>query len=239
MPYAVLDVATVLRSYTRSPSYKTNEVWIAGRTYDAKDLDASELNLLIEDLESLATQQSNPFVANMIARNSPRILDLVRVVNKETKQGYGGAGARGNQLVVNPLRQADVSITHGWQVAITATGAATWIGTSAATISMVVSSLPVIGHIYLGFIDPVEVPKAETVQFVKGGDSWPEEVMTFNWRQGFGVINTPTHELRQPWTIPPSEVYYIPVRYNRVGDDRLEPIAFVVKRATDILAAIA
>jgi len=234
-----MDVRQVLRGYVGSPSYKADEVWIAGRSYAARALDSNQLDLLVEDLESIAAQQSNPFIANMIARNCPRIFDLVRVVNHETKQGYGGAAARGNALTLNPLRMGDVSITHGWQVNITATGAATWIASSTTNIDMLVSSLPVLGHIYLGFIDAVEVPKVSTVQLVKNGDTWPEEVLAFDWRQGFGTNNTPTHELRQPWIMPPSESYYIPVRYDRVGDDHLMPIAFTVKRATDIIAALA
>ena len=238
---AVADVKTVLAAYVHSASYKAGEVKIAGRSYTARDLSADELKYLTEDLESLAEQQSNPLVANMIARNSPRILDLVRVVNAQSgcQQGYGGAGARGNALVVNPLRQGDVTITHGWQVAITAIGATTWIGSSTSTIAMTVSSLPVLGHIYLGFVDPIEVPKVDAVQLVKNGDPWPEEVLVFNWRHGFGSHSTPVHELKQPWIVPPGENYYIPLRYNRVGDDRLEPIAFTVKRASDILTALA
>ena len=234
-----MDVRQVLRGYVGSPSYKADEVWIAGRSYAARALDSNQLDLLVEDLESIANQQSNPFVANMIARNSPRIFDLVRVVNHETKQGYMGAAARGNALVLNPLRMGDVSITHGWQVNVAATGAATWIATSTTNIDMLVSSLPVLGHIYLGFVDAVEVPKVSTIQLVKNGDTWPEEVLPLGWRQGFGTNSTPTYELKQPWIIPPSESYYIPVRYDRVGDDHLQPVAFTVKRATDIIAALA
>ena len=61
----------------------------------------------------------------------------------------------------------------------------------------------------------------------------------WDWRQTFGSNRTPTHELKQTWTIPPGENYYIAANYFLTGDDKCQPIGFAVGRSTDILAALA
>ena len=232
----VSSVPDIIDTYVRSSDYSPGQAFIGGKGVSARELTAAELAIFKTELAIIASRQRNQAIADLIARKAPRVLDLVRVVNYETKQGFKGAGARGNELILNPIRVGDVGRTT-WFVSVTASGAANWIGSSASTRGMTVSSLPVLGHIYLGFVDQVATPKVDAVQLVKNGDPWPEEVLDFDWRGNADELAL--HELKQPWTIPPAENYYMPVRYYITGDDKLVPIAFAVKRATDVIAALA
>lgn len=237
-----LKVEEVLDNYIKSSQYTSNKVVIAGKEYTAKDLDENDYNIFREEMVVLTLRQSNIQIADAIARASPRLLDAVRMVNGQSGagQGFKGAGARGDQLLINPLRVGDVSRTT-WLVTITAAGAATWIGASGAAndIDMLVSSLPVLSHVYIGFTDPIASPKIDTVQFVKDSDAYVEEVLQFGWRESFNENENPFHELRTPWVAPPQSSYYIPVRYFITGEDLFQPVAFAVKRARDVIAALA
>jgi len=222
-----------------------NKVFIADKEYGATDISKDELTILKEELDAFVDIDQNPTLARMIARGAPRILDAIRLVNYETKQGFGGAASRGHSLVLNPLVVADIYTAGSatakttWLTTVTSTGAANWSGDETNVNPMLVSSLPVLCHVYLGFINPIEVPKVNMIQIVKNGTSWAREYIQWDWRQTFGDNRTPTYELKQPWIIPPGEHYYIPVNYFLTGDDRLEPVAFTVKRATDIISALA
>lgn len=233
----------VLDRYVRT-QMKKGEVSIAGKKYSALDIIPDELEILKEELDAFIDEQ-NPAVARIIVRGAPRILDAIRLVNYESKQGFKGAAARGHSLVLNPLIVADIytagaaSAKTSWLVAVTTAGAANWSGDSTNVNNMLVSSLPVLCHVYLGFINPIAVPKSNMIQLIKNGDPMVRECLQWDWRDTFGDNRTPTYELKQPWTIPPGEQYYIAASYFLTGDDKIEPIAFTVKRATDIIAALA
>lgn len=235
-----IKVEEILDAYIQSAQYSKDNVVIAGKTFGARDLDEDDYKVFREEMVILCQRIYHPAIADAVARASPRLLDAVRMVNKETGQGYKGASSRGDQLIINPMRVGDVSETT-WLNTITASGAANWIGATGAAndIDMLVSSLPVISHVYVGFIDPVAVPKVDTVQLVKDSDAYVEEVLQFNWRTTFGDGHMPFHELKTPWVIPPGSSYYIPVRYYITGEDKLQPVGFAIKRARDVIAALA
>lgn len=237
----------VLNRYRASPQYSPNTVYIAGKSYKALDIPAEDFEILKQELDAFVDEAQDPVLARMVARGSPRILDGIRLVNDASKNGFKGAAARAMELLFNPLIVADINAAGAatakttWLTTVNATGAANWSGSSAAANlnNMLVSSLPVLCHVYLGFINPIEIPKVNMLQLVKNGDAMAREYLPYNWRQTFGANRVPTYELKQPWIIPPGENYYIPVNYYLTGDDKLEPIAFTVRRATDIIAALA
>ena len=237
---AELKVEEILDAYIQSAQYEKNQVNVAGKTYGALDLDEDDYRVFREELVVLSRRVYNPAIADCIARGAPRLLDAVRMVNDQSKQGFKGASSRGDQLIINPMRVGDVSRTT-WLVTVSAAGAANWLGATGAAndIDMLVSSLPVISHIFLGFIDPVASPKIDRVQLVKDSDPYVEEVLDFGWSAIFGDGQTPFHELKTPWIVPPGSSYYMPVSYFITGEDRLQPVAYAVKRARDVIAALA
>lgn len=241
----------VINRYRNTPAYGKNVVYIGGKTVAALDIEEREIKTLAQEIDTFVDWDSAPRIAAMVVRAAPRILDAVRMVNEHTRSGYGGAAGRGNQLIAQPMQLFDIlrynpsSTAVGtypmttWLRQPTSTGASAWSGTSTYTNPMIVSSLPYLSHVYVGFIDAVEVPKVNKIQIIKDGDPYPVENPNFEWRGTFGDNMVPTHELLQPWIIPPTSAYYIAVNYYAVGDDKLQPIAFTVKRATDVLSAIA
>jgi hypothetical protein len=240
----------IIKRYISSGAYKPGTVFIGNKTWAVTDLSKDECELLASEIDTFVDWDTAPRIASMVVRAAPRILDAVRLVNAQTNQGYGGAAGRGQQLIAQPLqlfdllRAAPSSTVVGtypmlsWLVSKASTGAIAWSGTSTYNNTMVVDSLPYLAHIFIGFIDTIEVPKINKIQIVKDGDTYPVENPNFEWRGTFGDNMVPCHELLQPWIIPPASKYYIGVNWYAVGDDKLQPIGFAIKRATDVLSAI-
>jgi len=240
----------ILKRYVSNSAYQPGVVFIGNKQWAVTDISKQELEILGQEIDTFVDWESAPRIASMVVRAAPRILDAVRLVNAQTHQGYGGAAGRGQQLIAQPLQLFDLlraapSSTEvatypmtTWLISKTSTGAVAWSGTSTYSNTMVVSSLPYLAHIFIGFIDSIEVPKINKIQIVKDGDSYPVENPNFEWRGAFGDHQVPSHELLQPWIIPPSSKYYIGVNWYAVGDDKMQPIGFAIKRATDVLSAI-
>lgn len=241
----------ILKRYISSTKdYKPGFVFIGSKQWQVTDISKEEVETLGQEIDTFVDWESAPRIASMVTRAAPRILDAVRLVNAQTKQGYGGAAGRGQQLIAQPLQLFDllraapsstVVATYPmttWLVSKASTGAIAWSGTSTYCNTMVVDSLPNLAHVFIGFIDSIEIPKINKIQIVKDGDTYPVENPNFEWRGAFGDFQVPSHELLQPWIIPPSSKYYIGVNWYATGDDKMQPIGFAIKRATDVLSAI-
>ena len=249
---AGLSVDQVLNAYRngqlQGDRYAKDKVWVAGKEGAALDPDDADFATFVGEMVVIAKRQRNAMVGDIIARNAPRLWDLVRMVNLNTKVGYGGASSRGDRLLINPLESRDLGRAGGWpgtsppdswlQVPATVGGARLWPPTSGFVV-LTISSLPVVGHVYFGFVNPVAVPKVNIVQLVLDSDAWPEEVIDWEWRESYGDTETPVYELKQPWVIKPGASYRVSVRNYITGEDRLTPIGFSVKRASDIIASLA
>lgn len=246
-----LKVEDVLRSYVNGSlpgqPYSANKVVIGVRDVDALDPSMNDFEIFLAELQVICKRQLNPLIADIIARNSTRLWDCVRMVNKQTNGGYGGAGSRGNRLTLNPFEVRDFGSAGGfpgtsaptsWLRSITSTGGARlWPG--ANTIDLTISSLPVVAHVYFGFVNLIDRPKTSSVQLILDSDPWPEEVMDTEWKQAYNEIEASVYELRQPWVIRPGASYRVNVRNYLTGDDRLTPIGFTIKRALDLIASLA
>jgi len=249
MPNKVVAI-DILKRYINSPAYQPGVVFIGNKQWAVTDISKQETETLGQEIDTFVDWEAAPRIASMVVRASPRILDAVRLVNANTKQGYGGAAGRGQSLIAQPLQLFDLlraapSSTDvatypmlTWLVSKATTGVIAWSGTATYSNTMVVSSLPYMAHVFVGFIDSIEVPKINKIQLVKDGDTYPIENPNFEWRGSFGEFQVPAHELLQPWIIPPSSKYYIGVNWYATGDDKMQPIGFAIKRATDVLSAM-
>jgi len=247
----VETAVSVLNNYVSSQSYNKTTVFIGGKSMAALDIDKREVLLLGQELDASLDWEKSPRIASMIVRGAPRLLDSIRMVNSNTKNGFKGAGARGQELVIQSIKVSDllkynpsssVLATYPmttWLRTITSTGATQWSGTSNYNNVMTVDSQGYLAHLFLGFINPVEVPKLERIQLIKEGDAMVPEVLDFGIRESFSSFSTPIHELMQPWIIGPNQKYYIAAYYSIVGDDKTQPIGYTVKRASDVIAALA
>ena len=221
-----------------------NKVVIGGVPYEALNPSRADFSIFLDEMEIISKRLRHPFISDIIARGCSFVWDGVRLVNQHTNAGYKGALARGDELTINPFELRDTGSAGGfpgtnpsstWVVNRTSVATAR-LYPAANTCDMLISSLPHLSHIILGFLDPVTDPKCVTVQLTYN-DPWCEEVMDWRWAESFDGSEVPIYELRQPWLIRPRGSYQVRTRYEATGQDKLQPIGFTVKRGTDLNAS--
>lgn len=145
-------------------------------------LSKEEVLMLLDDLDALADEYMNEAIAKAVAVEVPNIITLVRAVNVETKNGYGGFGSKGGQLLaewLRPVYVGDSSITNDANTSAlglyagTNAGVYSWTrdftgGTSSQPIpSQVMGKYA--GMLHIGVADNVGLPPVDGVKFTISG----------------------------------------------------------------------
>lgn len=216
-----MSLASLIREYPE----ETKKV--AGKDEKLSKLSREDAFIFATELETVVHAQQNPIVRDIIIRNAPLILDLVRIVNVETKQGFKGMAARGSELEMSWIVPRTFNKTT-WLQSITATGTINWLAETKA--------LEEEGLIILGWIDPIEDPKINRILYTKDGDPITAQTLTFEVRKGLGITDLPVSEQKQPLIVPPEHKIKIDMHAFATGDDRIQPIGFHIRKASDFMS---
>ena len=204
---------------------------IAGKEEKLGSLSAEDVEIFVRELDRFVAVEQHPIIRRIVAEQAPNILDVIRAVQYETKAGFKGAYARGNELTLLLATPTDFGwASDSWLKTWSSTGAQDWVGSSSSTIDTGERG----GHVWLALIDPIEVPKIGAVKLTKDGDGYVPEVLSLGIFHNQNYI--PVHQLREPWLFPPRHTYYVQVRVDITGDDKLQPIAFIIDEARDVMS---
>jgi len=222
------------------------------------DEDALEL---FNDISRIVHPSREPMIYELIQKNSGYIRALVEAVNDNSKQGYGGMAADGNELTAQWFTPEDFHVSgddtlphySGWQRWQCAASIETFIGGT---------TLEEEGLVILGFANPSSEPISDAVKIYKGTEQSVVEPMNWlvkricnkafdpvkakemsgvywggctGWEQNEfyagGSKDLPVHELRKPVIIPPETTWRVDVKYLSSGSDSLMPLGFRVRTA--------
>lgn len=218
-------------------AYGAGTIEVGRQSRALAEVSEEEVQEVVEKLDAQADDLLNPIVARMTALALSDIIALVRAVKDETKVEFQGMTATGNALDVQLSRPIDFTRIAGntgqvtWNQNRTSTGAAAWIGTSANEESLSENE----GFIFLGAIDPVEVPKVGAFQFYRFGDAiGPAQATFLRDRRTFGDGSVPAFRFPKPIYMLPQATFYSQVYIEETGFDRLEPVSYHVSRRSDI-----
>ncbi|MDP2662806.1 MAG: hypothetical protein Q8R28_18990 [Dehalococcoidia bacterium] len=221
----------IIKAYPK----ETREV--VGQERSLADMADFEVAEMVNKLDRQFDQAQFDYVARMVADNLPNIVDVVRQVKQETTVAFSGPAAKGNSLDINLARATDFTRIGGsttpldWLLNHTATGAGDWIGTSA---NPEVNSENE-AFIFLGIVDPIEVPKIDAIQFYRFGDALgPAQAITIRNRRSFGNFQTPAMQFPRAIAMLTEASFYARLNVAETGYDRLEPVALLVARRADI-----
>lgn len=207
-----------------------------------------------EDVERFATEfdrkleYMDPGLAAVYAEDAPSILNLIRMVNKETTDGYRGALGKGNPLDITLSRARTfmdpdtVALTArtNWKRYIRTTGTKAFIFGTAAVVGAAATTANVLtmaeeeGMRMIGWFMPADIePKAASWQLYKN-DAKSYQVFDWNARdKESGVLIS---KCKQPFTLPKEHSFYINVRYDDLGLDMLQPILVHIGKADQLEA---
>jgi hypothetical protein len=215
-------------------------------TYTMASLTGDESTTIIKKLDSLATGFS-PQIALMMAEGAYAVIKAVQLVKAQTKQQFRGEFAQGAALDLRFLRPKDIGGTILNPAATALKGL--YGGVSAAVYSWFTQGLVAAATntlvpsqtmelyaaiVYLGFINPIEVPSQEAYQYTLFGVSVPAQSMDFKMIKTFGVNEVPSVKLEKPIIVPPLGVQALSTYSFRNGDDRTQPVAILIARAQEL-----
>lgn len=207
---------------------------------------ALECDRLLKKLDILALQTMEPSVATMLAEEVEAIMVLVRIVKTETKESFMGILGSGSNLDIGWLRAQTIgsTITRGtagadnlgiWSLVPFAAAAETWLHTvtpNAAEIYWPTQTMAEeAGVIHLGAIDPIAIPKIDSILFTIAGIPTPAQSANLQVRRSFDENMVPLVRWEKPVLIGPEKTQLITVFPFTAGDTRFQLLSLVVAQA--------
>ncbi len=224
-----------------------------GKDYDLSKLSYADIKRLGDEMDTLIVNQ-NPVIQDLFVKNAQTIADSVRMVNTETKQGFKGALASGNELDIQFLGPRQF---HDPDAAANIRRT-TWVRTITAAM-LTYRDCPFINDltspifappgipaeveltmveeealVILGFINDAATPCSNGFQITANRDPYNIQDMDFELVQP--LMGAALWELKEPWTIPPEQSGWIHLRYFRTGTDECKPIGIWVRMARNTRA---
>lgn len=233
------EETAVIRDILIEPGREQSQVKLA-------PLSSLESDRLLKKLDILAMQTMDPSVSTMLAEEAQSIMVLVRIVKTETKESFMGILGSGSNLDICWLRAQTIgsTITRGtaaadalgiWGETPGTAASETWLHT--VTSGAVETYWPSqtmaeeAGVIHLGVIDPIEVPKIDSIRFTIAGIPTPAQSLNLQIRKAFGTDTTELVRFEKPVLVGPEKTQLIDVFPFTAGDTRLQLLSLVVAQA--------
>ena len=218
------------------------DVTIAGKSYTLSKISYLDSKIFTDELDTILIQQ-NPLIHDIYAKNAVSLFDAVRMANINTKQGFKGALASGNEL--------DFTLFMARQFydpeAVAGTKRTSW--TRTVTPAQVAAATPLsffegVTHgaeltaseeealVWMAFYNPAQVPCVDAFQITMNTE--PFDVQSLDFEQVGEHEGDVIVELKEPWTLPPEQSGEIMAYYFRAGTDEMRPLGIWIKMAKNL-----
>lgn len=221
------------RDALRSDFIAEEEITIAGKSYTLSKISFLDSKIFSDEMDTIL-QNQNPLLYDIFAKNAVTMFDAVRMANVNSKQGFKGALASGNELdfnlfvpkmFYNPDSAGNYRTT--WVRVISSSGAKYFFAGSDGSAAVTMGEEEAM--VWLAFYNPAENPVMEEIQIVQNTEPFDIQTMDFEYVQEF--MGDPIVELKEPWTLPPEQGGYIQAYYPRTGTDEARPLGIWIKMA--------
>lgn len=209
---------------------------INGKTYILSRISFYDSKIFADELDAVI-RHDNPFIQAVYTRYAVNCFDLVRMVNDQTRQGFKGGRASGNELdhIRFNARQFEDPDNSGtartsWVRTISSTGSKPFFEGLTTGVELTMAEEE--GMIFLAWYNPALTPLADLFQVTMNTELFDVQNLDFELfddESGDKVI-----EFKGPWTLPPEQSGEINVHYYRTGDDEMRPIGLWVKRSREL-----
>ena len=213
-------------------------VEIGGKTYTVSRISYLDSWLFTNELDSILARQ-NPIIHDVYARAAVNIFDLIRMVNMNTKQGFKGAAASGNELdlMLFAARQfydpdSTGNARSSWVKAVSSASSKYFMEGSGGSEELTMAEEE--GQIWLGFYNPASQPCVDAVKITMNTE--PFNVQTLDFEQVQDEVGDVIIELKEPWTLPPEQSGQVEAYYFRTGTDEMRPLGVWVYMAKNMRA---
>jgi len=226
-------------------------ITLAGKEYTLSKISFLDSKIFTMELDTILVQQ-NPLIHQLFAKNAQSLFDLVRMVNINTKQGFKGALASGNELdftlfMARQFQDPDAAIgtrRTTWERTITAAMSPPPVANGVQSFFEDITAgaahgdeLPMgeeEGMIWLAFYNPAQVPCIDAFQIQMNTE--PFNIQSLDFEQVGEHEGDVIIELKEPWTLPPEQSGRIQAYYFQDGTDETRPLGIWVKMAKNLRA---
>lgn len=231
---------------TRPLTYGMINVGKQAMSAKLSEISEYEVDTFVHDLDAMANDQQNPEIANAVAQELPALIDALRMVNAETKQGYGGIRGMGGELDVAWLTPAMIgnntllnnANTSLLGIAAAANGTRTWTITWAAgTAQDIIPSQQMVQYaacVHIGAISTIDIPKLNRMRFTLSGVNTPLQPLNFNHRRKESDADMRFVKFKQSIIAGPLKTQVVTAYPNLTGDDKLELLSVVIAKAESL-----
>ena len=209
---------------------------IGGKQYTLSRISKYDVKLFADQLDGVL-ERLNPFIWDIYAKRATNCLAAVRMANVNSKQGFRGAAAKGNELDFTLMGAREFydpdnsgNTRTSWVRTIGVVGQKNIIEgtTTGAALTLAEETC----DIYLAWYNPAVSPCLDSFQIVLNTDVFDIETLDFEKLQA--DLGDPIIELKNPFIIPPEEAYEILGYYFRTGTDEARPIGLRIKEAKNL-----
>jgi len=218
------------------------------KDYDLAKLSTADIKRLGDEMDTLIVNL-NPVIQDLYVRNAETILNAIRMVNGNSKQGFKGSLASGNELDIQFLgprlfHDPDAAATvlrTSWVRTITAAMVTArdapyvndlttpiW-APPAALVEVELTMVEEEALVLLGFVNDAATPCSNGFQITMNRDVYDIQDMDFEMAQP--LTGTALWEMKKPWTLPPEQSGWVHLRYFRAGTDECKPIGAWIRMA--------
>lgn len=213
-------------------------VEVGGKTYTISKISYYDSWIFTNELDTILVRQ-NPIIHDVFARNAVSLFDLIRMINMNTKQGFKGAAASGNELdlmLFNARQFYDPDNTGvartSWVKTISSVGSKYFMESSGGSAELTMAEEE--GQIWLAFYNPASQSCVDAVKITMNTE--PFDVQTLDFEQVHDESGDVIIELKEPWTLPPEQSGQVEAYYFRTGTDEMRPLGIWVFMAKNMRA---
>lgn len=220
----------------RTQYMEEQTITLAGKEYQLSRISYLDAKVFATELDAILSQQ-NPLIHDIFAKNAQGCFDLVRMVNINSKQGFKGALASGNELDVvmfiprlfyDPDASTGTRLT--WVRTISAVGSKNFLEGAQAGTEITMGEEE--GFIYLANYNPAMLPCVDALKITMNTEPFDAQTLDFNQVQV--QLGDPIIELKEPWTLPPEQSGEVEAYYFQTGTDEMTPLGIWVKMAKNL-----
>ncbi|KKL82284.1 hypothetical protein LCGC14_1986330 [marine sediment metagenome] len=237
---AVMEAAGLYREGTRDELkgqfIEEQTVNLAGKSYTLSKISYLDAKIFSEELDAILVQQ-NPLIHEIFAKNAVSVFDVVRMVNMNTKQGFKGALASGNELdlVLFMPRlfydpDSSTNTRTKWARTISAVGSKNLIEGAASGTELTMAEEE--GFIYLANYNPAQTPCVDALKITMNTE--PFDAQSLDFDQVHTELGDVIIELKEPWTLPPEQSGEVEAYYFQTGTDEMRPLGAWIKMAKNL-----
>ena len=246
----VVDALTSAGMYGKALPSSKIQIALTDTQREIAGLGKDDVARFAEELDR-KLEYMDPGLAAVYAADAPSILNLVRMVNKETTDGFRGTLGEGNQLDIQlsyapTFFDPDAAVSGppvttkrtNWKRYIRTTGVKAYLFGLVSTVGAAATSANKLtmseeeGMRFIGFYMPADAePKAGAWQLWKNK---LKSAQSFDWLARDKDSGVLISKCKQPFTLPKEHSFYINCRYDDTGMDEMMPIVAHVRMASNL-----